>query len=266
MSWYSTASGGFRLLQLHAKSTNTSHTYNPKVKRKLLTATYKMDYKITSNTSEVYTSKQLAKNPRHLTRFTVPIQDMKILTLLSVLVLHLLLTFNCAAQTNGTPAWRGSIAVVVDGPEADPAIMNLESLIKRELRGLHDVDIAETNGDFILEIVCAQATVGPLPVYSLSVVFSQAADTSLAKFYAIPERTGALESYLSTLRENKFHQSIVCGRDDLQKKCENIVAHIDTQYFETERKNFHRTLKAVLASKAKSLPTSNTISASLNQR
>ena len=170
---------------------------------------------------------------------------MKILFRCSLCVL-----FTTAALAAGRP-WSASVAVKVS---AQPELKSqVESYMKRELRALRDVSLVEDqdHADYCISIVAIQLSnrTSSNLGYALSTVVSTPFQAET--FSLIVSAAGGNTNMLSTWSTNSTalvtihgHLVRIAPQDGLKRTCEELAAHIDSEYFEHDRQ-FDAKMKAM---------------------
>jgi len=141
------------------------------------------------------------------------------------------------------PKWDARIEVRVSAAPKDLQEL-IESYITRELRALGDVAVVQDKPGWILSIVAVTSeSNAPIPVlrgYALSIVLLQPIKPDVLKIYAqkklSEEKMNGLVSTYATDTYRYLHHSIdISPASDLQTRCKEIVAMIDTKFFQPER-------------------------------
>jgi len=155
------------------------------------------------------------------------------------------LTSSVVLSEGDESAWSAKVSVGISAP---PALASeIESYVKRELRGLHDVSIEadlSSSPDYLVEIVAVELEnkAGTPTGYALSTVvvsplssdyISLVVSTCGGNTNAYP---GLIKSFSKYSMAEK-HDLRITDLDGLKTACEKIVAAIDSDCFETARKN-----------------------------
>lgn len=127
----------------------------------------------------------------------------------------------------------------------------IESVVKRELRALGDVEAVDELANYEIEIVCVENTVaGRRTGFAISTVVHSPMDVdSFGKILDISIRPDAnkdttkelLLGFAKRRTRIETHELRIVPSDRLAKSCEAIVAEMDTKLFEFDRK-VHRRL------------------------
>jgi len=120
---------------------------------------------------------------------------------------------------------------------ADRSIQDqVGSLIRRELRGLHDVTVSEDNPDFVLQMFSgvSKLTSGRAAGYYISFVVYSPCDTNLLHLVCPTNAPPMLYKYFTSLVS--LEDQGIAMESDLRKTCEQVVAYLDSHSFDEYRK------------------------------
>ncbi len=136
--------------------------------------------------------------------------------------------------------WTTTVSVVLEGDDEDTN-RKIDSYIKRELRSLNDVTIAEQNGDYIIDVLAIKLTNNRqvMTGYAVSFVLNERAITSSNNLSFISDTNYATVAsmFLSSAVFPRDHQLRTCPPEELKQTCEELVTSMDSGTFETARRN-----------------------------
>ena len=171
---------------------------------------------------------------------------------MKTLFAYFLCVFFAAAVYAADSPWSASVVVKVSAQSE--LTSQIESYVKRELRALHDVSLTEDqeHADYCISIVALQLSnrASDNAGYAISTVVSSPFKSETLSL--IVSAAGGNTNLLSAYSTNSTGLVTIQGHDlriappnKLKRTCEELVAHIDSEYFEPDRQSFAR-MKAML--------------------
>jgi hypothetical protein len=146
------------------------------------------------------------------------------------------------------PKWQGRVQVNVSGDSKTDT--EVSSFVKRELRALGDVTVAETAPDYVIEIIAHSTalTTGRVVGYNLSYVVCRPFSTNFFQYLLPPQvDTKLLQSICTNYVSIEDHQLL--GGPDLRALCTKLVASFDSRCLDSDRRSFDMVKEAFRARK-----------------
>jgi hypothetical protein len=171
---------------------------------------------------------------------------------ISAITLGLLCQATVHAADNVAAKIRVSVKVAANGSVK----AEFESYVKRELRGLKDVEIVETSPDFSLSFVVVQALTkeGTDTGYAISELVTSPVTSeayqSMFKGKLSEEELAWLRKTTDSAVYIERQKIQTCDSGGLKSTCEKLVAEFDTDELESSRK-LHREIHEITGKQPK---------------